>query len=281
MTEVVKNSTQYLTDADLKAIAVYLKDVPASSNEPPGAGAHRRGHGARRGALHRQLHRLPHARRRRRRARSSRRSSAAPSIQAREPGTVLHVVLGRRDRWSQPRTKPPALTMPGVRREAERSADRRRRELHPQRLGQPRIAGRRQSRRRRAQGSGAVAARQPRQGAGGHADLPQQRRARGLRDGVSCAMSTSASPLPWLRRLAAARGRPPRRRSCCRTAIAVQRRGVGQEQFALPVTGPTATASIRATRSSLARARVISTTNCWPSRRRVIDAQAESWERWP
>ena len=34
MTEVVKNSTQYLTDADLKAIAVYLKDIPAASNEP-------------------------------------------------------------------------------------------------------------------------------------------------------------------------------------------------------------------------------------------------------
>ena len=34
MAEVVKNSTQYLSDADLNAIAVYLKDLPA---DKPGA----------------------------------------------------------------------------------------------------------------------------------------------------------------------------------------------------------------------------------------------------
>ena len=94
-------------------------------------------------------------------------------------------------------SKPSALAMPGVRREAERRADRRRRELHPQRLGQPRFARRRESGRRRAQGRGAVAARQPRQGAGGHADLPLQRRPRGLSRRRERAMNASAVRL-WL-----------------------------------------------------------------------------------
>ena len=111
MTDVVKNSTQYLTDADLKAIAVYLKDVPASSNEPQApvltgdvmargealyldncTGCHMHDGGG-------VAKVFPPLKR-----------SAA--IQAREPGTVVHVVLGGEKMAATP-VKPSGLTMPG------------------------------------------------------------------------------------------------------------------------------------------------------------------------
>ena len=37
MTDVINNSTPYLSDADLQAMAVYLKSLPANTNEPPHA----------------------------------------------------------------------------------------------------------------------------------------------------------------------------------------------------------------------------------------------------
>ena len=63
MSEVVVNSTSKMSDADVRAIAVYLKDLPAGAPEPkvvpPPADANGRG----RKALQRRLHRLPRGRR--------------------------------------------------------------------------------------------------------------------------------------------------------------------------------------------------------------------------
>lgn len=111
MTDVVKNSTQYLTDADLKAIAVYLKDVPASSNEAQApvvtgdvmargealyldncTGCHMPDGGG-------VAKVFPPLKR-----------SAA--IQAKEPGTVVHVVLGG-EKMAATTARPSGLTMPG------------------------------------------------------------------------------------------------------------------------------------------------------------------------
>jgi len=111
MTEVVKNSTQYLTDADLKAIAVYLKDIPAASNEPAApvltGAAMVRGealyidnctgcHMPDGGGVAKVFPPL-------------KRSAV---IQSREPGTVLHVVLGG-EKMAGTASKPSALAMPG------------------------------------------------------------------------------------------------------------------------------------------------------------------------
>ncbi len=40
MAEAITNSTSYLTDADLRAIAVYIKGLPASGGTPQSASAH-------------------------------------------------------------------------------------------------------------------------------------------------------------------------------------------------------------------------------------------------
>jgi len=111
MTDVVKNSTQYLSDADLKAIAVYLKDIPASSDAPKSevltGEAMARGealyldnctgcHMPDGGGVSKVFPPL-------------KRSAV---IQATEPGTVLHVVLGG-ETMAATSMKPSGLTMPG------------------------------------------------------------------------------------------------------------------------------------------------------------------------
>ncbi len=68
MADVVVNSTSKMSDADVRAIAVYLKDIPAGASEPAvsggriGAGGHpaaAAGDGGRKGHLRPSLHRLP------------------------------------------------------------------------------------------------------------------------------------------------------------------------------------------------------------------------------
>ncbi len=111
MAEVVKNSTQYLSDADLKAIAVYLKDIPASSDAAKPevltgetmargealyldncTGCHMPDGGGVSGVF-------PPLKR-------------SAVVQSREPGTVLHVVLGGAT-IAATAAKPSGLTMPG------------------------------------------------------------------------------------------------------------------------------------------------------------------------
>ncbi len=55
MGEVVTLSTAFMTDADLKAIASYLKSLPGKADAPAAAGAKRSGDGRRRGNLSRPM----------------------------------------------------------------------------------------------------------------------------------------------------------------------------------------------------------------------------------
>ena len=114
MTDVIKNSTQYLSDADLNAIAVYLKDMPAvtskeEAKKAPLATSDRlaRGealyvdncmgcHMADGGGIAKVFPPL----------------KASAAIQAASPGTVIHVVM-EGAKMATPATKPTGLTMPG------------------------------------------------------------------------------------------------------------------------------------------------------------------------
>ena len=111
MTDVVRNSTQYLSDADLQAIAVYLKDIPAPSGEAKttvlAGEAMTRGeaiyldnctgcHMADGGGIAKVFPPL----------------KLSAAIQATGPGTVIHVVLGG-ETMAATKPKPAALTMPG------------------------------------------------------------------------------------------------------------------------------------------------------------------------
>ncbi len=70
--------TSKMSDADVRAIAVYIKDLPAGAPEPGGKPAAAGGHGGGGGGLCPCLHRLPRGRRRRRAAGSIRRCPAMP-----------------------------------------------------------------------------------------------------------------------------------------------------------------------------------------------------------
>ena len=59
MAEVVVNSTSKMSDADIRAIAVYLKDLPAGAPEPDVAAAAAGRHDGGQGDLRPCLHRLP------------------------------------------------------------------------------------------------------------------------------------------------------------------------------------------------------------------------------
>ena len=114
MTDVVRNSTQYLSDADLKAIAVYLKDMPAVASKkeakttaPLASDALARGealyvdnctgcHMADGGGIAKVFPPL----------------KASAAIQAASPGTAIHVVM-EGAKMAAPATKPTGLTMPG------------------------------------------------------------------------------------------------------------------------------------------------------------------------
>lgn len=113
MSEVVMNSTQYLTDADLTAIAMYLKDRPdAPSKSPPdtqslGADALARGQ-----ALYIDNCTACHMPDGRGVAKVFPPLTGSAAIQADNPGTVIHVVLAGA-RMVAPASKPTGLAMPG------------------------------------------------------------------------------------------------------------------------------------------------------------------------
>jgi mono/diheme cytochrome c family protein len=113
MSEVVMNSTQYLNDADLTAIAVYLKDRPdAPSKSLPdtdslGADALARGQ-----ALYIDNCTACHMPDGRGVAKVFPPLTGSAAIQADDPGTVVHVVLAGA-RMAAPASKPTGLAMPG------------------------------------------------------------------------------------------------------------------------------------------------------------------------
>lgn len=113
MTEVVMNSTRYFTDADLDAIAVYLKDRPQASRKSPpdskalGAAALARGQ-----ALYIDNCTACHMPDGRGLAHVFPPLTGSSAIQADQPGTVIHVVLAGA-RMAAPQAKPTGLAMPG------------------------------------------------------------------------------------------------------------------------------------------------------------------------
>ena len=111
MSEVVRNSTQYLSDADLQAIAVYLKDIPASSdeNEAPVLAGEAMARGE---ALYLDNCTGCHMPDGGGVAKTFPPLMRSAAIQAADPGTVLHVVLGG-EQMAATAGKPSGLTMPG------------------------------------------------------------------------------------------------------------------------------------------------------------------------
>jgi mono/diheme cytochrome c family protein len=113
MTEVVMNSTQYLTDTDLDAIAIYLKNRPNDSIKPPpktaalGTDALVRGQ-----ALYIDNCTACHMPDGRGVAKVFPPLTGSAAIQADNPGTVIHVVLAGA-RMAAPAAKPTGLAMPG------------------------------------------------------------------------------------------------------------------------------------------------------------------------
>ena len=113
MTEVVMNSTRYFTDADLQAIAVYLKDRPQTSGKSApatkalGADALARGE-----ALYVDNCTGCHMPDGRGLAHVFPPLTGSSAIQADQAGTVIHVVLAGA-RMAAPDTKPTGLAMPG------------------------------------------------------------------------------------------------------------------------------------------------------------------------
>jgi mono/diheme cytochrome c family protein len=113
MTNVVKNSTQYLSDADLQAIAVYLKDVPARNGEASPAAANDQTM-ARGEALNVDNCTGCHMGDGAGLAKVFPPLKGSASIQASDPGSLIQVVLGGAQ-MAAPKTKPTGLAMPGFR----------------------------------------------------------------------------------------------------------------------------------------------------------------------
>ena len=92
MSEVVLNSTQYLSDADLAAMATYLQSLPPPTESDPPPAAVPAAERARRGAVQGPLRRLP---RRARRGRAGRYPALAGSrsVTMRSPANLVHIVL--------------------------------------------------------------------------------------------------------------------------------------------------------------------------------------------
>lgn len=113
MSEVIMNSTQYLSDADLQAIVVYLKNRPNSPSKPPpkmrplGAAALARGQ-----ALYLDNCTACHLPDGVGMANVFPPLTGSAAIQADDPGTVIHVVL-EGSRMATPSSTPTGLAMPG------------------------------------------------------------------------------------------------------------------------------------------------------------------------
>lgn len=113
MTEVVMNSTQYLSDSDLSAISVYLKRRPnAQEKSSPAVAPLRRPALARGQALYLDNCTACHMPDGRGIANVFPPLTGSAAIQADDPGTVLHVVLDGA-RMAATKSKPTGLMMPG------------------------------------------------------------------------------------------------------------------------------------------------------------------------
>lgn len=113
MTEVVMNSTQYLTDADLNAIAVYIKQRPHAPNKsPPDVAGLGTASLARGQALYLDNCTACHLPDGRGVTKVFPSLTGSAAIQADDPGTVLHIVLAGA-RMAAPKSKPTGLMMPG------------------------------------------------------------------------------------------------------------------------------------------------------------------------
>jgi len=113
MTEVVMNSTQYLSDADLNAIALYLKDRPHAVDKTPPK-AHELGVAAlaRGQALYLDNCTACHNPDGRGVRKVFPPLTGSAAIQADNPGTVIHVVLAG-SKMAAPSSLPTGLSMPG------------------------------------------------------------------------------------------------------------------------------------------------------------------------
>ena len=102
MAEVVVNSTSKMSDADVRAIAVYLKDLPAGrrSRRSP---RRRRRRWRRRKDLQRRLRRLPRSRRHRARRGSIRRCPATPICSPPTALSTLRIILDGAQTVTTPR----------------------------------------------------------------------------------------------------------------------------------------------------------------------------------
>ncbi|HEV7123142.1 MAG TPA: cytochrome c [Rhodanobacter sp.] len=113
MTDVVMNSTQYLTREDLAAIAVFLKDRPQqASKSPPKTASLGAARLARGQALYIDNCTACHMPDGRGMAKVFPPLTGSAAIQADNPGTVIHVVL-EGARMAAPSAKPTGLAMPG------------------------------------------------------------------------------------------------------------------------------------------------------------------------
>jgi mono/diheme cytochrome c family protein len=113
MSEVVMNSTQYLSDADLNAIALYLKNRPnAPTKSPPKTDALGTAALARGQALYLDNCTGCHMPDGLGIARVFPPLTGSAAIQADNPGTVIHVVLAG-SKMADPSSKPTGLSMPG------------------------------------------------------------------------------------------------------------------------------------------------------------------------
>lgn len=113
MTDVVMNSTQHLTEADLRSIAIFLKDRPQEARKSPpkttSLGADRLARGQ---ALYIDNCTACHMPDGRGLAHVFPPLTGSSAIQADKPGTVIHVVLAGA-RMAAPLAKPTGLAMPG------------------------------------------------------------------------------------------------------------------------------------------------------------------------
>ena len=141
MSEVVVNSTSKMSDADVRAIAVYLKDLPAGAPEPAVAAAAAGANGRRRKTLQGRLHRLPRSRRIRRAADLS---AVARQRQPAIGRSLLDASCHPRRRANRDDAARAQYRIDaGLCRENVGPADCRRHDLYPQRLGQCRAGGER------------------------------------------------------------------------------------------------------------------------------------------
>ena len=139
MSEVVVNSTSKMSDADIRAIAVYLKDLPAGAPEPKVTRAAGFANGRGPKALQRRLHHL--SRKRRIRCAASL-SAAARQRQSAIRRRLEHAAHHpRRCANRHDATRAQQGIDAGLCRKDDRPGDRRCDELYPQFLGQCRAAG--------------------------------------------------------------------------------------------------------------------------------------------